>query len=334
MTARGSFNHITGSAAVFGARQIPSEEIDRAFGMPAGKLRERAGIDSVAYVSEGEAEIHLAARAARNALKNGDCPAPSIDWLIATSETHRGYPSLAAQLHKSLGLRETCGAMDVGGACLGLLNGLQVAETFLRSGAASNVLVITSDAHSRALSPKRVPGEFGGLFGDGASAFVLGRETAERESSYRVGGFFFGCSSQYAEAIRVNEGAGGAIELVFEGEALSRAAIAKLISLVEETESRSGISRMAVNAFATHQPNPRLVALLAKQLGVPLERFPAIARTRGNLGSSTCGAALHEALASKNISGARPANEAIFLASLGPGLLMGAGWLIREGSRA
>lgn len=333
MTARGSFHYITGSAAVFGARQIPSEEIDRAFGMPAGKLRERAGIDSVAYVPEGEAEIHLAARAARSALENGDCPAEDIDWLIATSETHIGYPSLGAQLHNSLGLRETCGAVDAGGACLGLLNALHIADTFMRSGSASNVLVVTSDVHSRALSPERVPGEFGGLFGDGASAFVLGRET-EREPSYRVGGFFFGCSSQYAEAIRVNEGAGGAIELVFEGEALSRAAIAKLISLVEETESRSGISRTAVNAFATHQPNPRLVALLAKQLGVPLERFPAIARTRGNLGASTCGAALHEALASKNISGARPPNEAIFLASLGPGLLMGAGWLMREGARA
>lgn len=333
MTARGSFNYITGSAAVFGGRQIPSEEIDRAFGMPAGKLRERAGIDSVACVGEGETEIHLAARAARSALENGDCLAQGIDWLIATSETYCGYPSLAAQLHKSLGLRENCGALDVGGACLGLLNALHVAEIFMRSGAGSRALVVTSDVHSRALSPERVPGEFGGLFGDGASAFVVGREAGQRPN-HHLGGFFFGCSAQYAEAIRVNEGTGGGIELVFDGEALSRAAIAKLTSLVEQTESRSGIPRAAVNAFATHQPNPRLVALLAKQLGVPAERFPAIARTRGNLGSSTCGAALHEALASKNTSSAELRNETIFLASLGPGLLTGAGWLVRERPRA
>lgn len=333
MTARGSFNYIMGSAAVFGGRQIPSEEIDRAFGMPAGKLRERAGIDSVAHVSQGEAEIHLATRAATSALENAGCPAQGVDWLIATSETHRGYPSLAAQIHKSLGLRETCGALDVGGACLGVLNGLHVAETFLRSGAGAKALVVTADVHSRALSPGRVPGEFGGLFGDGASAFVLGRDAGERPH-YRLGGFFFGCSGQYAEAIRLDAGAGGAIELVFEGEALSRAAIAKLAGVIEETESRSGISCLAVSAFATHQPNPRLVALLAKQLGVRLERFPAVARTRGNLGASTCGAALHEALASKNSGGAELPNEAIFLASLGPGLLMGGGWLLRERPRA
>jgi len=45
---------LTGSCAVLGSRVIPSEEVDRAFGMPAGKLRSRAGIESLAYVAESE----------------------------------------------------------------------------------------------------------------------------------------------------------------------------------------------------------------------------------------------------------------------------------------
>jgi 3-oxoacyl-[acyl-carrier-protein] synthase III len=90
---------------------------------------------------------------------------------------------------------------------------------------------------------------------------------------------------------------------------------------------RSGIPRTSVGGFATHQPNPRLVALLARQCGVSPETFPPIARTCGNLGSSTCGAALHAALqnASKQVPGDR---RPIFLASLGPGLLFGGGWLV------
>jgi hypothetical protein len=69
------------------------------------------------------------------------------------------------------------------------------------------------------------------------------------------------------------------------------------------------------------------VGLLAKQFGVPACSFPAIAATRGNLGSSTCGAALHAALVEAS---AQPVAErkAVFLASLGPGLLFGGGWLV------
>jgi 3-oxoacyl-[acyl-carrier-protein] synthase III len=69
-----------------------------------------------------------------------------------------------------------------------------------------------------------------------------------------------------------------------------------------------------------------LVALLAKQCGVSPDTFPPVAKTSGNLGSSTCGAALRAALqnGSKQPRGNR---RPIFLASLGPGLLFGGGWL-------
>ena len=117
----------------------------------------------------------------------------------------------------------------------------------------------------------------------------------------------------------------GSLSVQFDGEALSRAAIARMEKVLAAVELRSGISRSAVGGFATHQPNPRLLALLAKQCGVAPDVFPPIARTSGNLGSSTCGAALHAALqaALKQERGRRP----IFLASLGPGLLFGGGWL-------
>ncbi|HKW61565.1 MAG TPA: 3-oxoacyl-[acyl-carrier-protein] synthase III C-terminal domain-containing protein, partial [Candidatus Acidoferrum sp.] len=89
---------------------------------------------------------------------------------------------------------------------------------------------------------------------------------------------------------------------------------------------RSGIPRASVGGFATHQPNPRLLTLLAKQCGVTAEAFPPICRTSGNLGSSMCGAALHAVL--QNAAGMKPGQrKPIFLASLGPGLLFGGGWL-------
>jgi 3-oxoacyl-[acyl-carrier-protein] synthase-3 len=318
---------LTGSSAVLGSRLLPSEEVDRAFGMPAGKLRRRAGIESLAYVAEGENELTLAATAGQEALRAASCGAQELDWIVTTSETHHDYPSLSAQLHSRLLVRENCGALDIGGACLGLLNALAVAQSMIGSGQARTVAVVTADVHSRTLAPGRVAGEFGGLFGDGASAFIL-RSAAGNDSSdgYRLGEFLFGCAGQYAAAIQVSDTKDGSLTVLFDGEALSRAAITRMEKVLASVELRSGIPRGSVGGFATHQPNPRLVALLAKQCGVSRSTFPPVAQVSGNLGSSTCGAALHEALRNA-LKHARYDRRPIFLASLGPGLLFGGGWL-------
>ena len=316
------------SGAATGSRRIPSEEVDQAFGMPMGKLRNRAGIESLAYAAEDETELTLGARAAEEALRTASCGAQGLDWIIATSETHQNVPSLAAQLHSRVLARESCGALDVGGGCLGLLNALAVAQSLIGCGGAQNILVVTGDVHSRTLTPERVAGEFGGLFGDGASAFLLRGESGPRnvERSYRLGEFLFGCAGQYAAAIRVSDKRDGGLDVEFDGEVLSRAAITRLEKVIAAVESRSGIARASVSSFATHQPNPRLVILLAKQCGVPAEAFPPICRTTGNLGSSMCGAALHAAVESAAQLPAA-ARKPIFLASLGPGLLFGGSWL-------
>jgi 3-oxoacyl-[acyl-carrier-protein] synthase-3 len=318
---------VVSSGFLTGSRVVASEEVDRAFGMPIGKLRKRAGIESLAYASKGENEVSLGAKAAEQALHAASCGAQKLEWIIATSETHHDFPGLAAQLHSRLLARESCGALDVGGGCLGLLNALAVAQSLISSGAARTIVVVTADVHSRALTPERVAGEFGGLFGDGASAFVVrGEEGARDVTGYRLGAFLFGCAGQYAAAIRVAAKNDGSVELYFDGDALSRAAITRMEKVISAMEARSGISRAAVGSFATHQPNPRLLTLLAKQCGVSLDAFSPICRTSGNLGSSMCGAALHAALhnAAKMKSAER---KPIFLASLGPGLLFGGSWL-------
>jgi 3-oxoacyl-[acyl-carrier-protein] synthase III len=318
---------LVSSDVVFGAKTVPSEEVDAVFGMPVGKLRTRAGIASLAYAGEGESEVTLGARAAEGALASAGMDARGVDWILATSETHHSVPPLAAQLHLALGAREACGAMDIGGACLGFVHALVVAKSLAESGQARTVLVVTADVHSSVLLPGRVAGEFGGLFGDGASAFVVERKSPnETRAGFLLRDFFFGCASQYQRAIQVSAEPNDQLRVVFDGDALSRAATARLDGCIEELERRSGVMRSAVAAFATHQPNPRLVALLAKKTGVASQKFPLVADTRGNLGSTTCAAALHYGI-ERARSGEADRSQPIFLASLGPGLLFGSGWL-------
>jgi len=44
------------------------------------------------------------------------------------------------------------------------------------------------------------------------------------------------------------------LKVVFDGDALSRAATARLDQCIRELEFRSGVARNEVAAFATHQP--------------------------------------------------------------------------------
>src|SRR4029077_7680592 len=64
---------LTGSSVATGSRLLPSEEVARAFGMPARKLRKPRGIESLAYAAEGENELSLAASAAQEALRAASC---------------------------------------------------------------------------------------------------------------------------------------------------------------------------------------------------------------------------------------------------------------------
>lgn len=324
--------YVLGSASAFGSRLVPSEDVDHAFGMPTGKLKTRAGIHSFAHAAENEDEASLGAQACRQVLRNTGEKPEDLDWIVAASETHHAYPSLSAILHGRLKLRENCNALDVGSGCLALLQAFAVAQALLASGRGKKVLVATADVHSRTLGPGRAAGEFGGLFGDGASAFVLSGKLRDAKSlAYRLGEFFFGCAPQYAEAIAISDAGGGRLDVQFDGDALSRAAVTRMEKVIDEVEHRSGISREHVGAFATHQPNPRLVKLLAKQLKVSAKNFPPIGATHGNLGSSMCGAALDAALhhAAEQPVGER---QPVFLASLGPGLLFGGGWMVPAGS--
>jgi len=318
---------IASSAAVFGSLSIRSETIDRQFGMEPGKLRDRAGIRSVSHAAPDETEVSLGARAAIAAFESAKIALDTCDWVFGCSETHHTFPSLAAELHANLRLPESCGALDIGGACLGLLHALATAQAFIGNGRARRILIVTSDVHSRTLTSGRVRGEFGGLFGDGATAFVVQNASQPTNGvAFGLGEFFFGCAAQFAKAIEVKDSVNGELNVVFDGEALSRAAITKMAQVISELERRSGISRQNAIGFATHQPNPRLVTLLAKQTGVATNHFPAVAEIHGNLGSSTCGAALHELLVAASELETRE-NLPIFLASLGPGLLFGGGWL-------
>jgi 3-oxoacyl-[acyl-carrier-protein] synthase-3 len=288
------------------------------------KIRDGAGIQSVRIAADGEDELTLGQRAVEIALDVAEIPFEQIDFLVTTSTTFLAFPSFAASLHSRLLLRETCGALDVGGACAGLIYSFAVAKSLLRTKPEGAALVVAAEVHSRRLDAPHVPGEFRGLFGDGACAFVLtNASNAARKDYLRLREFVWGCSGTFASSLGAKTSENGELEIQFKGEQLAHAAIAELDRIIGTLENLSTKLRSEVDYFALHQPNPRVTEILAEKAKIPLERIPLISNTCGNLGSVTCGASLCQALTNLQVNGDPSRTPLIFMAAVAPGLLWG-----------
>jgi 3-oxoacyl-[acyl-carrier-protein] synthase III len=320
---------ITGWAFALGTKTLDAAQIEAECGVAAGTIRERAGIRSACRADESEDEVILGKRAADSALEAAKLEPEDLDLLVCTSTTFLELPSLAASMHSRLLLDETCAVLDVGGACVGLLNALAAARAFLAGGDREAALVVASEIHSRRFAFSKVRGEFRGLFGDGACAFVLqaSGEVEPHGGGFRLGEFVSGCFGSMSSALRVAIPPGRELEVAFDGEALGKGAVTTLNEVVTKLEGLSGVGREDVSAFAFHEPNPRLAAILARTMNVPLEKFTQSAETTGNLGSATCGVNLCTALSRlrDNQAGGR---RVVFVAAVGPGVLWGGTYVL------
>lgn len=319
---------VKGWAFSAGSLVIPAEQVDVECGFESGFLRERTGIETVRRASGNEDEVALALKAAESALDAAGLTAGDVDLLVGVSTTHLGLPSFAASVHAELLLRDSVGAIDVGGACCGVLYALAAGASLLATINGRTALVVTSEVNSRRLAFIDAPPEFRALFGDAACAFVLERTAAgDGVPGQRLRDFTWGASGTFASALRVKWPADSTPRVEFRGEQLAGAAIETLGRVLDRLATVSGVPMAEVDQFALHEPNPRVIAMLARKTGIPLPKIPQTSPTSGNLGSATCGVNLCKALAATAQShhGARP--PVTFAAAVGPGLLWGGAYI-------
>jgi 3-oxoacyl-[acyl-carrier-protein] synthase-3 len=325
---RGSEVTIRGWGYALGSVTVAAERIEEELHLAPHKIRDGAGIHSLRCVDASEDELVLGQRAAEIALEMAAVDVEGIDILVTTSTTFLGLPSLAASLHSRLLLRENSGAIEVGGACAGLIYSLAVAKGLLRAVPQGAALVVASEVHSRRLKNSDVSGEFRGLFGDGSCAFVLSSAPAtNQEDSLSLGDFVWGCSGNFASVLSVTVDENSGIAVQFKGEPLAHSAVVQTDRILEILENKCGRPRAEADYLALHQPNPRVVEILSERARVPLEKIPLISRSCGNLGSATCGVSLCEALS--NLRARRDPSRAalIFMAAVAPGLVWGGTFL-------
>ncbi|WP_292771581.1 beta-ketoacyl-ACP synthase 3, partial [Methylophaga sp. UBA5113] len=134
-------------------------------------ITDRTGIKKRHIAATDETTTDLAYFAAKNAISSAGLKSRDIDMIIvATTTPTRIFPSTAALVQQRLGIHG-CPAFDIQAVCTGFVYALTIADKFIKSGSAKNVLVIGAETLSRIVD--WTDRNTCVLFGDGAGAVVL-----------------------------------------------------------------------------------------------------------------------------------------------------------------
>ncbi|MDK3256969.1 3-oxoacyl-ACP synthase III [Blastococcus capsensis] len=170
-------------------------------GLRTGLLERLAGIRERRWWSDGTTFVDGAAMAGAKAISESGVDPARIGVMINTSVSRKYLePSTAVAVHHALGLPRSCQSFDVTNACLGFVNGMELAAAMIDSGMADYALIVNGEdsriVQERTIDQLNRPGtvsrdvlaQFATLtLGSGAAAMVLGRADRHPEGHRLVG---------------------------------------------------------------------------------------------------------------------------------------------------
>ena len=279
---------------------------------------ERTGIHARHFAAPEVTSSDLAVQACRHALEAAGTAPGEIDLIImATSTPDMVFPSAACILQNKLGI-SGCPAFDLQAVCSGFVYALTVADSMIRSGAASKALVVGAEVFSRIL-------DFNDrttcvLFGDGAGAVVL-------EASDTPGIL---ASDLHADGKHVGilcvpgTVAGGQVLgdpfLKMDGQAVFKLAVGVLEEAARAALAKAGRTEAQIDWLIPHQANIRIMQGTARKLKLPLDKLVVTVDQHGNTSAASIPLALDAAVRSGQIK----RGDTLMLEGVGGGFTWGA----------
>ncbi len=279
---------------------------------------ERTGIRARHFADAGVSSSDLALPAAQAALQAAGVSAEEIDLIIvATSTPDMVFPSTACLLQQKLGVHGGA-AFDVQAVCSGFVYALTVADSMIRTGAASKALVVGAEVFSRILDFKDRTTCV--LFGDGAGAVVLGAcdkpgiLATELHADGRHSGIL--CVPGTVSGGKVL----GDPLLKMDGQAVFKMAVSVLEKVARSVLEKAGRQESDIDWLIPHQANIRIMHSTAKKMKLPMERLIVTVDEHGNTSAASIPLALDTAVRAGKVK----AGDTVMLEGVGGGFTWGA----------
>jgi 3-oxoacyl-[acyl-carrier-protein] synthase III len=276
---------------------------------------ERTGIRERRIAQEKDTTASMAYAASMLALEEAGITANDLDLIIVgTTSGQNAFPSVACELQNLLGTSGQA-AFDLAAACAGFSYGLSVANSYIKSGQAKNVLVVGVDALSKACDPSDRTTII--LFGDGAGACVIG--ASEEPGIYSADIHADGKHGDLLKLPNIDRITREPQWMYMKGNEVFKVAVNTLSHLVTETLQQNGIDRSELKWLVPHQANLRIIAATARKLGLPMDQVIVNLDKYGNTSGASVILALDEGIRSGRIK----RGDLILLESFGGGFTWG-----------
>ncbi|TXD43347.1 3-oxoacyl-ACP synthase III [Lujinxingia vulgaris] len=304
---------VAGLAEMRAPRAISSAEIEARLepaltraGLPTrGLIYQLTGIAERRVWPDGVMASVPAAMAGRRALERAGVAREKIGVLISTSVCRDFVePSVASMVHRSLELGSHCLNFDVGNACLGFLNGIQIVGDMIERGSIDYGMVVNGESSLEVIEAtiarlnqpdypvEKMRDQLATLtLGSGSAAMVLGRRDLLPAHAPRVVGAVTESASEHNELCRGQRDwmETDAAMLLLRGVELGQKTFARA---AEEL----GWSPEVLDLICAHQVSAVHMTRVAEALKLDRERFLKIYHDHGNVGPASIPIALAKAV--------------------------------------
>jgi 3-oxoacyl-(acyl-carrier-protein) synthase III len=291
-------------------RVLTNHDLEKILDTSDEWITTRTGIKERRIADEWVKASDLAFHASKEAIENAGLTPKDIDIVIvATSTPDNIFPSTACILADKLGCKNPM-AFDFSAACSGFIYGITIADSFIKSGKAENVLVVGSEVFSKIIDwTDRTTAV---LFGDGAGAVVISKSNSSSDILSTV----MKSDGSYGHLLHCQVGE----KLRMQGRETFKQAIKSMETACLKALHIAGINKEDIKLVIPHQANIRIIQALAEKLELPLEKVYSNIHKYGNTSAASIPIAMYEAYKEGRFN----KGDYILLTAFGGGLTWGA----------
>lgn len=301
--------YIKGISYYLPKRIVTNEELLKEFPeWSVDKVAAKVGVNSRHLAAEDETAGDMAEKAARSLFAEYNIDPKSIDFvMLCTQSPDHFLPSTACILQNRLGIPTSAGAFDYNLGCSGCVYGIAMANSFVNSGLAKNVLLLTAETYQKYLHPSDKSNR--SIFGDGAAACLI-----STDGFAEIGECVLGTDGSGAEHLIVKSGAARCKKatgnvmidedgheryddyLYMNGSAIFNFTLDAVPAMMVQILEKNKLQKEDVDYYVFHQANKFMLNTIRKVCVLPKDKFYVNLEDTGNTVSSTVMIALKNCL--------------------------------------
>ena len=296
-------------------------------------IQERTGIKERRHIIKGEdTTTSMGVKAAKIAIERAGISKDDIDFIVfATLSPDYYFPGPGVLVQRDLGIK-TVGALDIRNQCSGFVYAVSIADQYIKSGMYKNVLVIGSEVHSMGLDFTDRGRGVSVIFGDGAGAAVMSRET---DLTKGILSTHLHSEGQHAEELAVlAPGMGGrwVSDIIkdnnpddesylphMNGQVVFKNAVVRFAEVINEGLQANGMTVSDIDMLIPHQANLRISQFIQQKFQLKDEQVFNNIQKYGNTTAASIPIALTEAWEQGKIK----SGDTVVLAAFGSGFTWG-----------